>query len=162
MISSEYSKNLSGIVSGKCYYIQSVATLKVFDIENESKDDRAKLIQNDFIPLKTSQQYKLDYHETDKAWTLEAQHSSKVIDVPNSSNTEHVQIIQYTRHNRANQKWLIEPATKGQIGGDFVITSVSSQLVLGVSGKSIVSGTAIEQVKENTMDVYQKFRLLPI
>lgn len=71
---------------------------------------------------------------------FKSQFSGLVIDVPEGSNKDGVNIIQYGYNGRGNQRWVLE-----KVIDSYVIRNLCSNMILCPNGKSVKAGTKIMQ-----------------
>ena len=128
----------------------------IFDIEEASKNDGARLQIWEKVNLTDNQKFEIK-SSGDGYYTIEAVHSKKVFDVAGAGLENGTRVQQYTSNQTDAQKWKIE---KNQ-DGTYCIMSKCNGLYLDIAGANAKNGVKL-QVYEGNRTQAQKFNLLKL
>ncbi len=138
------------------YYISSALSYhKVLTIDKGKTNNAANLQLGD--KGKQYQKFQVSYDKNLKAYTIQAFHSDKVLDVAGAGQTNGTNVQQYKGNKSAAQQWIIQKTDDGF----YYIISKCNYLFLDLNGASTKTGTNL-QVYEPNGTKAQKFKFQKI
>lgn len=135
----------SDLVNGGVYTITNKASGKVLNVEGQSTNDGAKIIQ--WINNNTAnQQFKIEL-QADGYYKIIAMHSGLVLDVPYASTDDSVQLQQCYDNGSDAQRWQII-----KVDGYYKVVSKASGKCMDVRNSSKENGAVVQQYRDNGTD----------
>lgn len=123
---------------GTGYYFIITFSSKCLDIQAKSLESRAKIIQNEC--QSGDNQKWIFIRKSDDSYVVKSKLSEKVMDISGASLEKGTEVIQFTEHSRANQRFRIEPS-----GNGCKIVNINSTLCLDIKGASTDNSTPLIQ-----------------
>ena len=143
-------------IEGTYYIATSINDKDIFDIEEASEADGARLQIWEKVNLTDNQKFEIKSTE-DGHYTIQAVHSGKVLDVTGAGMINGTKVQQYTSNGTDAQKWKI---VKNE-DGTYSIMSKCNGLYLDIPGAEAKNGVKL-QVYEGNGTQAQKFKLFKI